>query len=124
MKTKLVTSSESLEFISNETFVFCIELNKGFIKRDLSSLGITDYSFSTVVSTIEALTLTELESNGLNTVQFVNGEEKVSNLTEKKIQLQVNSFGNNHRTDTFVETFLNEYRAKADYLPIVLLQIY
>lgn len=83
MKTKLVQRTESLEFITNETFVFCNELKKGFIKRDLSVLNTTDYSFDNISSMIENLSYQNLEDYKLNTVVFVDGEEKYSTKLEK-----------------------------------------
>lgn len=85
MTTQNVLRTHSLEHTINGKFVFCKELKKGFIKRDLSTLGLTDYSFENVSNTIEGLTLVELEATGLNVVIFVNGEEKISHRTNLEI---------------------------------------
>ena len=115
MKTKLVLKEQSLENVANNTFVFCTELKKGFIKRDLSPLNITDYSFQNVVALVEAMDLPTIESNKLNSVLFKNGEEKISKKTELIVEKMISELPNENKTTDFIANFLNNKRQKADY---------
>jgi len=121
MKTKVVQKDESLEFVANETFIFCDELKKGFIKRDLSPLNTTDYSFTNIASLIEVSSLEELESTGLNTVIFVNGEEKISVKMNKIIESIITTLPSGI-TATEIEQLFAQKRAEADYFDLSLLE--
>jgi len=122
MKTKIVQKTESIENITNETFIFCIELKKGFIKRDLTQLGITDYSFTNVSSLIEGMTLDQLEQSGLNTIIFVNGEEKISSKMNKIIE-QIISELPSSTASTEIETIFSNKRLSRDYFDNAIIDV-
>lgn len=86
MLTKRVGKTDSLETIVNNTFVFCYDLGKGFIKRDLSLLGLTNYSFENVINHIETLDVITIDNLGLDSVLFTDGTIKISDKIEKKIK--------------------------------------
>jgi len=113
MQVQNVLKTDSLENVINGKFVFCKELKKGFIKGELSTLSLSDYSFENVATVIESLTLEELESKGLNTVIFVNGEEKIS----QRMNLEVEAIiaGIENPTTELLTTLLNNKRTKSDY---------
>lgn len=114
MKTKVVSTTESLELIPNNTFVFCNELAKGFIKRDLSPLNITDYNYTSVANAIEALTFDECILYGLDQVEFVNGEEKISHKVNKFIEEVVSTLPPT-TTAVQLEQLFTNHRIQADY---------
>jgi len=108
-----VLKTDSLENIINGKFVFCKELKKGFIKGELSSLGLSDYSFENVATVIEGLTLEELETKGLNTVIFVDGEEKISQRMNLEITKFISEMDN--PSEEIVNLFQSNKRLDRDY---------
>ena len=113
MQVQNVLKTDSLENVINGKFVFCKELKKGFIKGELSSLGLSDYSFENVATVIESLTLEELETKGLNTVIFVNGEEKISQRANLDIEATIAEMEN--PTTEMIFSLLSDRRLKSDY---------
>jgi len=113
MQVQNVLKTDSLENVINGKFVFCKELKKGFIKGELSSLGLSDYSFENVATVIESLTLEELEANGLNTVIFVDGEEKISQKANLEIEELIAVMEN--PTAEMIFSLQTDRRLKRDY---------
>ena len=62
--SQLVQRDEDISSIANGQFIFCKELKKGFIKKDISVLGVV--TFEAVVAKLEGATFTQLQSWGLD----------------------------------------------------------
>jgi len=78
-----VEKNQDISSIPNGEFVFCKELGKGFIKRDISSLGVTQ--FEAVCDAIEALDLGVLQTLGLDSVIFLDGNIAISDRLQKSV---------------------------------------
>ena len=70
MITKKVLKTEDISLIPDGRFIYCKELKKGIVKRDLTALNITDYSFQNVTNVIESMDKDFLVQNGLDSVLF------------------------------------------------------
>jgi len=81
----IVTKDQDISQIPHGEFIFCKELAKGFIKRDISELGST--TFEAVAHEIEGLSLEVLNTLGLDSVQF--GDRFDENRGEIKIGQQI-----------------------------------
>ena len=112
MITKKVQKTSSVEFIADETFIYCKELNKGFIKRNFGQLNLVDYSFENVYNQINGLTLTSCINNGIDAILFGDNDSdkrgqiiesvKINKLTENLAS------GFNNTTASEVDTFFNQ----------------
>jgi len=120
MLVQNVLKTDSLENIINGKFVFCKELKKGFIRGDISTLSLTDYSFENVVSVIESLTLEELETSGLNTVIFVNGEEKISQRMNLEVEKLISEMVS--PTGELVQSLQSDKRLSRNYFDEAIIQ--
>ena len=117
--SKIVKKTDDISSISNGEFVFCKELNKGFIKRDISSLDTV--TFEGVVQSIEALDLGVLETLGLDSVQFggnyddLRGEMIISDKRSKYVLNTINNINDDDRKKSFIDTLLNNEKGKSRY---------
>jgi 6-phosphogluconolactonase (cycloisomerase 2 family) len=95
MLTQNVTKTESVENISEGTFVYCAELRSGFIKQGLGVLNITDWTFQNVLNQIKLSALETMENNDLDAVLFganltpIQGQLEESDRLTKQIQRYV-----------------------------------
>ncbi len=111
MIVQSVLKTDSLENVINGKFVFCKELKKGFIKGNITTLGVV--SFEDVANAIEGLTLEELQTKGLNTVIFVNGEEKISQKANLEIEAIIAEMEN--PTAEMILSLQSDRRLKRNY---------
>jgi len=113
MKTQAVQKNEDINSITNGEFVFCKELGKGFIKRDISSLGVTQ--FEAVCDAIESLPLDSLKTSGLDSVIFFDGNISISDRLEKEIEKYVSELSVNNKNETFIRSYLDDKRTERKY---------
>jgi hypothetical protein len=115
----LVKKTDDISSISNGEFVFCKELNKGFIKRDISSLDTV--TFEGVSQAIEALDLNVLNTLGLDSVQFggnyddLRGEIKISDKRNKLINMSVTENINLCKPQDFMNSLISNESTKSRY---------
>lgn len=117
MKTVKVSKATSVENIINNTFVFCTELNKGFIKRDLSFLNITDYSFENVINQLEQIPYTTLYDQNTDSILFglpnnldIRGEIEISHRFEKYLEHQIRTLNTTNAKTTFLDNWKTKRR--------------
>jgi hypothetical protein len=95
MQIQIVKKDESIEFIINDKFIYCKELKKGFVKKDLSALNIDDYSFENVSNIIEGLDYQTISSLNVDSVTFGDnysdhrGEILISQKVEEKLKVDL-----------------------------------
>ncbi len=116
MISKIVLKTEDISNIIDGKFVFCKELKKGFIKRDISSLGVV--TFEEVATAIEALSLEALEIAGLDSVTFLDGSIGFSTERNLKINKQLNLLSSENRIQTFIDNMLNNEAGFSRYFDI------
>ena len=89
MKTKFVNKDTDLTTIADETFVYCKELSKGFIKRNFKELKST--KFEDVVNELESKSYKFLEDYKLDSIQFggIDSEEPGQIEESKKISAMI-----------------------------------
>ncbi len=123
MISKIVQRDEDISNINNGKFVFCKELSKGFIKRDISSLGVV--TFEAVTNMIETLSIGTLKTLGLDSVQFGDrfniesrGRIIVSDKLQKEMIIELDGM-----EPALANTYLNNKRAASRYFNFTETQI-
>ena len=119
----LVKKTDDISSIPNGEFVYCKELNKGFIKRDISSLD--SVTFEGVVQAIESLDLGVLETLGFDSVQFggnyddARGEMKISDKRSKDVDTKLSENINLGKPQSFMSSFISEEKeTNAQYMKV------
>ena len=91
MRKQTVLKTDSLNNIINDTFIYCKEEGKGFIGRNITSLELTDYSFTNVISELEQRSAQDLIDLGMDPHIFINGQTYQSQIVAKKVLEEVDA---------------------------------
>ena len=83
----VIAYNADISNIRNGEFLFCKELNKGFIKRDITSLGVS--TFSEVADIIESMDVDVLVQYGFDSVKFLEGSIDTSVKVIKQVQKDI-----------------------------------
>ena len=104
MKVQNVGKTTDISLVSDNSFVFCKELNKGLIKKDFEALNANE--FKDVCDAIEALPFDALEAAGYDSVTFGKGQIQGSFKKDsfiKKCVLDMNERNEGSRIQEFLE---------------------
>jgi len=117
MVTRTVTKNEDISSFINDRFIFCKELGKGFVKRDLdTSLLPSNFTFEDAITTIGALTASQLITMKTDMVLFEEGLESVSTKHNKIISKEIADFAKDaSKTMDIINTKLGELKTRWQY---------
>lgn len=99
MKKQTVTKNQDIFNISDNTFIFNKQTGKGFIKRNLSELGVGSYIFDEVVETLEKRSAQDLINLKMDPHIFVDGIPVMSNILAKKALKEVENLSDLSKTN-------------------------
>lgn len=121
MNCILVNKDEDISNIDNNVFVYCIELRKGLLKKDLEPLGLSNNTFENVSNTISNLELINLNNNGFDCITFgenlseYQGQIIISEKRKKDLANIIDNLPLENKNGDFVNSFLNSEKLNSRY---------
>lgn len=114
MISKPVKLTKDISTEVDGTFLYCREIRKGLIKRNIAALNLSSTTFGEVVTAIESMALEDLVANNLDSVLFTpEATIDISDRRTKEVSALLENMELGEERDLLIATL----REQSDYFP-------